>query len=80
MHAFTGSCEKFHSLGMILDQRFLENLPGNEDGSWHCKIILLYSEAGFSVAFGSTGCSGSVGGRAPLAPLARTLSAGGTNS
>ena len=30
----------------------------------------------FSVAFGSTGCSGSAGGRAP----ARTLSAEGTNS
>ena len=29
---------------------------------------------GFSVAFGSTGCSGSAGGRAPFAPLARTLS------
>ena len=34
---------------------------------------------GFSVAFGSTGCSGSAGGRAPSAPLARTLS-GTTNS
>ena len=27
---------------------------------------------GFSVAFGSTRCSGSAGGRAPFAPLART--------
>ena len=35
---------------------------------------------GFSVAFGSTGCSGSAGGLAPFAPLARTVSAGGTNS
>ena len=34
---------------------------------------------GYSVAFGSTGCSGSAGGRAPFAPLARTLS-GTTNS
>jgi len=34
---------------------------------------------GFSVAFGSSGSSGSAGGRVPLA-LARTLSAGGTNS
>ena len=38
------------------------------------------STTGFSVAFGSTGCSGSAGGRAPFLPLARTLSAGGTNS
>ena len=43
--------------------------------------MLSYSYLlGFSVAFGSTGCSGSAGGRAPFAPLARTLSAGGTNS
>ena len=43
--------------------------------------MLSYSYlSGFSVAFGSTGCSGSAGGRAPFAPLARTLSAGGTNS
>ena len=34
---------------------------------------------GFSVAFGSTGCSGSAGGLALFAPLARTLS-GTTNS
>ena len=47
-----------------------EKRPGNEVGSWHCKLILLYSEAEFSVAFGSTGCNGSVGGRAPFAPLA----------
>ena len=31
--------------------------------------------AGFSIAFGSTGCSGSASGRAAFAPLARTLSA-----
>ena len=37
-------------------------------------------DPGFSVAFGSTGCSGSVGGRAPFAPLARTLRAGSTSS
>ena len=36
--------------------------------------------SGFSVAFGSIGCSGSAGGLQQLAPLARTLSAGGTNS
>ena len=43
--------------------------------------MLSYSYlSGFSVAFGSTGCSGSAGGRAPFATLARTLSAGGTNS
>ena len=36
--------------------------------------------SGFSVAFGSTGCSGSAGGLAPFTPLARTVSAGGTNS
>ena len=36
--------------------------------------------SGFSVAFGSTGCSDSAGGRAPFAPLARTLSAEGRNS
>ena len=36
--------------------------------------------AGFSVAFGSTECSVSAGGRTPFAPLARTLSAGCTNS
>ena len=47
-----------------------EKRPGNEVGSWRCKLILLYSEAEFSVAFGSTGCNGSVGGRAPFAPLA----------
>ena len=29
-------------------------------------------KSGFSVAFGSTGCSDSAGGRAPFAPLART--------
>ena len=40
----------------------------------------LTHKSGFSVVFGSTGCSGSVGGRAPCAPLARTLSVGGTNS
>ena len=57
-----------------------EKHPGKEVGSWHCKLILLYSEAGFSAAFGSTGCSGSVGGRAPFALLALTLSCGGTNS
>ena len=37
-----------------------------------------HDNAGFSVTFGSTGCSGSVGGRAPFAPQARTLSAGST--
>ena len=57
-----------------------EKDPGKEVGSWHCKLILLYSEAGFSVAFGSTGCAGSDGRRAPFAPLPRTLSCGGTNS
>ena len=36
--------------------------------------------SGFSVAFGSIGCSSSAGGLQQLAPLARTLSAGGTNS
>ena len=35
---------------------------------------------GFSVAFGSIGCSSSAGGLQQLAPLAQTLSAGGTNS
>ena len=49
----------------------------------------VHSYAGFSVAFGSTGCSGSGGGRAPLSELrvlisqlelARTLNDGGTNS
>ena len=57
-----------------LQSKAREKRPSNEFGSWHCKLILLYSEAGFSVAFGSTGCSGSVGGRAPFAPLVRTLS------
>ena len=38
------------------------------------------STTGFSVAFGSTGCSGSAGGRALFAPLPRTFSAGGANS
>ena len=37
-------------------------------------------DAGFSVAFGSTGRSASAGRRAPFAPLARTLSGGYTNS
>ena len=45
---------------------------------WQAKSTI--GNAGFSVAFGSTGCSGSGGGRAPFAPLALTLSAGGTNS
>ena len=41
-----------------------------------CSGMLSYSYlSGLSVAFGSTGCSGSAGGRAPFAPLAR-----GTNS
>ena len=43
---------------------------------WH----LYYTLSGFSVAFGSTGCNGSAGGRASFASLARTLSARGTNS
>ena len=42
--------------------------------------LKLFCKAGFSVVFGSTGyrCSGS--GRATFAPMARTLSARGTNS
>ena len=50
-----------------------------------CNSLFLFSHSprtwltGFSVAFGSSGSSGSAGGRAPLA-LARTLSAEGTNS
>ena len=36
--------------------------------------------SGFSVALGSIGCSSSAGGLQQLAPLAQTLSAGGTNS
>ena len=39
-----------------------------------------YPDPGSSVAFGSTGCSASARGHAPFVPLARTLSAGGTNS
>ena len=48
-----------------------------------CPDAMLVTGAtisGFSVAFGSIGCSGSAGGLQQLAPLARTLSAGGTNS
>ena len=44
-----------------LQSKEREKHPGKEVGSWHCELILLYSEAGFLVAFGSTGCSGSVG-------------------
>ena len=36
--------------------------------------------AGVSVAMRSTGCRGSAGGCALFAPLARTVSPGGTNS
>ena len=48
--------------------------------SKNMKPLTLFDFPGFSVAFGSTGCSGSAGGRVPFAPLARTLSAGGMNS
>ena len=41
---------------------------------------MLATVSGFSVAFGSIGCSGSTGGLQQLAPLGRTLSAGGRNS
>ena len=50
---------------------------------YHMRYIpskLQRRKQGFSVAFGSTGCSGSAGGRALFEPLARTLSAGDTNS
>ena len=47
---------------------------------WEIEVESRLQLTGFSVAFGSTGCSGSGGGRAPFAPLALTLSAGGTNS
>ena len=39
-----------------------------------------FQEAGVSVAMRSTGCRGSADGCALFAPLARTVSAGGTNS
>ena len=54
-----------------------------------CYSVMTQAYSGFSVPFGSTGCSGSGGGRAPLSELrvlisqlelARTLSDGGRNS
>ena len=56
--------------------RMATHEPVHISHGWH----LYYTLSGFSVAFGSTGCSGSAGGRASFAPLARTLSARGTNS
>ena len=50
--------------------------------AWTTKIVWIVSSnwAGFSVAFGGTGYSGSAGGRVLFTPLAQTLSASGTNA